>query len=209
MPFQPLPRLLPVLASVLAAGVMLTVASCSHVTPLGPDPAATMPQPHQLRSPLVLEDMRMQQSTIGVGCPAGSVALSGNAGPCYRSTGTPATITSAGVSRLTSFQPPTPPGQQQAEPAQYGFWITVPAADAPAVTAVITAVEGPLSSGAPGQGPVASAVPASQPVPAISVAGQTSLLVGFTMRFTGREVEVFLASRNQALQLQRILAASG
>ena len=35
MPFQPLPRLLPVLASVLAAGVMLTVASCSHVTPLG------------------------------------------------------------------------------------------------------------------------------------------------------------------------------
>jgi hypothetical protein len=206
-PFQSLPRLLSVLASVLAAGVMLTVASCSHVTPLGPDPAATMPQPHQLQSPLVLEDMRMQHSTPGGGCPAGSVALSGSAGPCYRTTGTPATITSAGVSPITSFQPPTPPGQQQAEPTQYGFWITVPAADAPAVTAVIPAAEGQGSSGA--QGPVASAVPASQPVPAISVAGQTSLLVGFTIRFTGREVEVFLASRNQALKLQRILAASG
>ena len=207
MPFQSLPRLLSVLASVLAAGVMLTVASCSHVTPLGPDPATTMPQPHQLRSPLVLEDMRMQHSTPGGGCPAGSAALSGIAGPCYRTTGTPATITSAGVSPITSFQPPTPPGQQQAEPTRYGFWITVPAADAPAVTAVILAAEGQGSSGA--QGPVASAVPASQPVPAISVAGQTSLLVGFTIRFTGREVEVFLASRNQALQLQRILAASG
>ena len=77
MPFQSLPRLRSVLASVLAAGVMLTVASCSHVTPLGPDPAATMPQPHQLRSPLVLEDMRMQQPTIGVGCPARSIKLSG------------------------------------------------------------------------------------------------------------------------------------
>jgi hypothetical protein len=207
MPFQSLPRLLSVLASVLAAGVLLTVASCSHVTPLGPSPAAAMPQPHQLRSPLVLEDMRMQQSTPAGGCPAGSVALSGSAGPCYRMTGTPATITSAGVSPVTSFQPPAPPGQQQAEPTQYGFWITVPAADAPAVTAVIPAAEGQGSSGT--QGPVASAVPASQPVPAISVAGQTSLLVGFTTRFTGREVEVFLASRNQALQLQRILAASG
>jgi hypothetical protein len=36
------PRPSPVLASVLAtAGIMLTAASCSHVTPLGPDSAAT------------------------------------------------------------------------------------------------------------------------------------------------------------------------
>jgi hypothetical protein len=202
MPFQSLPRLLSVLASVLAVGVMLTVASCSHVTPVGPDPA----QPHQLRSPLILEDMRMQPSSAAGGCPAGSVALASVAGPCYRTTGTPTTITSAAVSSVTSFQPPTPPGQQQAEPTQYGFWITVPAADAPAVTAVIPVAEGPGSSNA--RGPVASAVPASQPVPAISVAGQTSLLVGFAIRSTGREVEVFLASRDQAVQLQRILAAS-
>src|SRR5215472_14186157 len=40
MPFQPLPRPLSVLASVLAAGLMVTVASCSSpITPLGPDGA--------------------------------------------------------------------------------------------------------------------------------------------------------------------------
>jgi len=203
MSSQPSPRQSLIFATALAAGVMLTVAGCSHVTPLGPDPAATMPQLHQLRSPLVLEDMRQQPAPVGGSCPAGSVELSGNAAGCYRTTGTLATITSAGVSPITSFQPPKPPGQ----PVQYGFWITVPAADASAVTAVIAAAEAPGSSGA--QGPVTSPVSASQPVPAISVAGHTLLLVGFTIGKTGREVEVFLASRNQALQFQRTLVSSG
>jgi hypothetical protein len=202
MTSQPSPRRSLIFATALAAGVMLTVASCSHVTPLGPDPAATMPQLHQLRSPLVLEDMRQQPAPVGGGCPAGSVELSGNAAGCYRTTGTSATITSAGVSPITSFQPPKPPGQ----PVQYGFWITVPAADASAVTAVITPAEAQGSSGT--QGPVASTVSASQLVPAISVAGHTSLLVGFTMGSTGREVEVFLGSRNQALQFQRTLVSA-
>jgi hypothetical protein len=208
MTSQPSPRRSLIFATALAAGVMLTVASCSHVTPLGPDPAATMPQLHQLRSPLVLEDMRQQRAPVGGGCPAGSVEFSGNAAGCYRTTGTSATITSAGVSSITSLQPPTPPGQ----PVQYGFWITVPAADASAVTAVITAAEAQGSSGAQGspgtQGPVTSTVSASQPVPAISVAGHTSLLVGFTMGSTGREVEVLLSSRNQALQFQRALVSA-
>ena len=210
---QPLPRPLLVLAGVLAAGLMLAVGGCSHVTPLGPDQAAAMPQPHQLRSPLVLEDMRMEHSTVGGGCPAGSVEFSGPAAGCYRAVGASATITSAGVSSLTSFQPPTPSGQQQAVPAQYGFWITVPAADASAVNAVITAAGGPGGSGSQGssaaQGPVASAASPAQSVPAISVAGQTSLLVGFSVRSAGRETEIFLASKNQALALQRTLTPSG
>jgi hypothetical protein len=210
MPFQSPPRLASALAGALAAGVMLTVAGCSQVTPLGPDPAAAMPQPHQLRSALVLEEMHMVQSAPGGSCPAGSVEASwssGQAPGCYRATGTPVTITSAGVSGLTSFQPPAPPGQ----PAQYGFWIAVPAADAPAVSAVITAVSGPGGTKSPSgaQGPVSSAVPVSQPVPAVSVAGDTMLLRGFSSRFAGREIEVFLNSRNQALQLQRALTPSG
>ena len=209
MSSQPSLRRSSIFAGALAAGVMLTVAGCSHVTPLGPDPAATVPQLHQLRSPLILEDMRQQPAPVGGGCPAGSVKLSGNAAGCYRTTGTSATITSAAVSPITSFQPPAPPGQ----PVQYGFWITVPAADASAVTAVITPAEAPGSSGAQGspgtQGPVASAVSASQPVPAISVAGHTSLLVGFSIGKTGREVEVFLSSRNQALQFEHTLVSSG
>ena len=114
MPFQPPPRLSSVLASVLAAGVMLTVASCSHLTPLGPDPAATMPQPHHLRSPFILQDMRIQPPAPAGGCPAGWVALPGGGSPstCYRTTGTPVTITSAAVSPVSSFRPPPPPGQQ-------------------------------------------------------------------------------------------------
>jgi hypothetical protein len=209
MSSQPSLRRSSIFASALAAGVMLTVAGCGHVTPLGPDPTATVPQLHPLRSLLVLEDVRQQPGPVGGGCPAGSVKFSGNAAGCYRTTGTSATITSAGVSPVTSFQPPAPAGQ----PVQYGFWITVPAADASAVMAVITAAEAPGSSGAQSssgtQGPVSSTVSASQPVPAISVAGHASLLVGFSIGKTGRQVEVFLPSRNQALQFQRTLVSSG
>jgi hypothetical protein len=204
MPFQLPPRLSSVLVSVLAAGVMLTVASCSHLTPLGPDSAATMPQPHHLRSPLILQDIRAQSSAPADGCPAGYVTNSGNPGPCYGpKTGPPVTITSAGVSSVFSFRPPTPPGQQQAAPVQYGFWITLPADDAPALTAVI-----PAPSGPPGP-PTARAVTSAAIIPTISVAGRTWVLAGFATRFTDRELEVVLPSRNQALQLQRILAASG
>ena len=186
MPFQLLPRLSPVLVSVLAAGLMLTVAGCSHLTPLGT--AATMPQPHHLRSPLVLQRTLSQ-------CYA-----------CYGpKTGTPVTITSAGVSQVYPFQPPSPPGPgQQAVPVEYGLWITVPAAEVPAVATVI-----PADSGTPGP-PTASAVTGAATTPAISVAGRTWVLVGYnTTRFASREFEVFLSSRNQALQLQRMLAASG
>ncbi|MGD0558421.1 MAG: hypothetical protein ABSA93_26030 [Streptosporangiaceae bacterium] len=204
MPFQPPPRLTAAAASVLAAGLILTAASCSHVTPLGPDPAAAVPQPHHLRSPLVLQDMRSQPPAPAGGCPAGYVTLPGGASPgmCYRKTGTPVTITSAGVSPVSSFRPPAPSGQQTV-PIQYGFWITLPAADVPALSAVI-----PTASGSPSS-PIASVVTSAATIPAVSVAGRTWVLIGFTTRFTDRELEVFLPSRNQALQLQGMLAASG
>ena len=87
MPFPCPPRRLPVLASVLAAaGVVLAVASCTgHITPLGPDQAAAMPQPHHLQSPLILQD-RHTQGLVGRvgqpgGCPAGWVTLSAGPGP--------------------------------------------------------------------------------------------------------------------------------
>jgi hypothetical protein len=185
MRFHLPPRPSSVLVSVLAAGLMLTAASCSHITPLGPD---AMPQPHHLRSPLVLQSMRSQC----FGCY----------GP---KTGAPVTITSAGVSQVYPFRPPSPPGPgQQAVPVEYGFWITVPAAEVPAVATVI-----PADSGTPGP-PTASAVTGADTTPAISVDGRTWVLVGSnTTRFADREFEVFLSSRNQALQLQAILAASG
>jgi len=206
MPFPPPPRLPTAAASVLAAGLMLTVAGCSHLTPLGPDPAATMPQPHHLRSPLVLQDVGIKPPAPAGGCPAGYVALPAGGSPstCYGTTGTLVTITSAAVSPVSPFQPPPPPGQQ-AVPVQYVFWITVPAADAPALTAVTTTVTGPQR---PQQGPPTATSAATTSL-TISVAGRTWVLAGFGTRFTGRQFEVALPSRNQALQLQRILAASG
>ena len=207
MPFQPPPRLSSFLASVLAAGLMLTAASCSHVTPLGPDPAATMPQPHHLRSPLILQAVRVPSPAPVGSCPAGYVTLPGGRSPgtCYRTTSRSVTITSAAVSPVSPFQPPAPPGQQ-AVPVQYVFWITVPAADAPALTAVTTTVTGP--QGPPGTPGLPTAGAATSAL-IISVAGHTWALVGFGTRFAGRQLELALPSRNQALQLQRILASSG
>ena len=207
MPFRPPPRLPAAAASVLAAGFMLTVASCSHLTPLGPDPGATMPQPHHLRSPLVLQDVGIQPPAPAGGCPAGYVMLPGGGSPgtCYGTTGTRVTITSAAVSSVSPFRPPPPPAQQ-AVPVQYVFWITVPAADAPALTAFITKVTGPQR---PQQGPPTATTSAATTALTISVAGRTWVLAGFGTRFTGRQLEVALSSRNQALQLQRILAAPG
>jgi hypothetical protein len=122
MPFQITPRTSPVLACVLAAGLMLFVASCSQVTPLGP----TAPQPTQLRSPFTLQAMGIQSPTPTGRCPAGSVALSGGPGQCSRQLGTPATFTSAAVSPVST------------SPPLYGFTITLPAAGVPALTAVTT-----------------------------------------------------------------------
>ena len=201
MPYQRA-RLPSALASVLAAaGMVLAVASCTgHIAPLGPDPAATLPQPHHLRSPLILQDMLTQGLVPPPGgCPAGWVLLSGG---CYRKTGTPVTITSAAVSPVFPFQPPTPPGQQ-APAVQYGFSITVPSADVSALAAVL-----PTAPGPPGP-PTASAVTPATPIPAISVAGRTWILLGYGTPSAGGEFDVTLPSRNQALQLQRMLAASG
>lgn len=184
----------------LAAGLMLTAASCSHLTPLGPDPAATIPPPHHLRSPLVLQEMRTQQSApVGGNCQAGYVTLAGGGSTgCYRTTGTKVTITSAAVSPVSPFRPP-PPGQQ-AVPVQYVFWITLPAADAPALTALTAVIAGPPNQGHPTASAATSAL-------TISVAGRTWVLVGFATRFAGRQFEAALSSRNQAIQIQRMLAA--
>jgi hypothetical protein len=190
MTFQHPPRPASVLASVLAAGLMLTAVSCSHLTPLGPD---ALPQPHHLRSPFVLQAMRMEPPAPVDGCPAGYTLFpepDTDPGLCARPVGSPVTITSAAVSPLSSFQPKPPLGQP-AGPAQYGFTITLPAADVPALTAVTTTaahVQGPLS---------------------LSVAGRTWLLPIVVRPFTSRQLQIPMPSRNQALQLQRILASSG
>ena len=112
-------------------------------------------------------------------CPSGSVALSGGPGQCYRQLGTPVTITSAYVGSVVTGTSHIPPGQ-------YGFWVTLPAADLPALHALTTAAYN------------------AQGFLGISVAGQTWLLPRVRAPFTG-PLEMVLPAKDQVLLLHRLL----
>ena len=193
MPFPPPPRRPSALARVLAtAGIMLTVASCtSRITPLGPESTPTLPPSRHLGSPIMLQVMRSRPETAPGKCPAGYVALSAPyPGTCYRSLGTPVTITSAGISSVSMNRSSPPPGQPKG-PASYGFTIAVPAADVTSVTAVVKRAydaRGAL---------------------AVNVAGKTWEAPQVDTPFQGQQLQISLPSKNQALQLYRILVPSG
>jgi hypothetical protein len=194
MPVQRSPRPWPVLASVLAAGLMLTVASCSHLAPLGPHPTpVAMPPPRHLGSPIILQVMRSQPPTATGRCPAGSAAVPVPRGaapmPCYRPIGRPVTITSAAVSSVSLL--PSGPPSHPARSASYGFMVAVPAADVATVTAAIRRAYD------------------SRDALGVSVAGKLWEAPQIAGPFPGRQLEIALLSRNQALQLHRILIPSG
>jgi hypothetical protein len=181
-----------VLASALAtAGIMLTALGCSHVTPLGPDPAGTPGPPRQLGSPIILRVMHGEPATPAGGCPAGSVAVFVPPGSapmgCYRPVGTPMTITSAAVSPVVVLpQPPPPPGQS-AGPAQYGFTVVVPAADVAAVTALITQAHD------------------SRDALGITAAGKLWEAPQVLQAFPGQRLQVAFLRKSEALRLYRLL----
>ena len=180
MPFQPTPRISSVLASVLtAASIMLTVASCSHVTPLGPEAAPAMPPSRHLGSPIILQVMRSRPAPAAGKCPAGYVPLSapGSAGTCYRKLGSPVTITSAAVSSASA----------QGQPAVYVFRVAVPAADEAPVTAVIKQAYN------------------ARGALAVSVDGKTWTAPRVLQPFTGQQMQISLPSRKEALRLYRLL----
>jgi hypothetical protein len=191
MSFEFRPRPAPVLAGLLAAGLMLSVAGCG-VTPLGPDAAATAPPPSHLRSPIVLRAMSVQLPTPAGGCPAGFTMISvpGNPGACVRPLDAPVTITSAAVSSVSSFQPRTPSGQAAGPPA-YQIMITLPAADVAATTAVVTTAYD------------------SRGGVDFSVAGRSWGLPMVLRPFRSQQLSVALPSKNQALQLYHLLVPSG
>jgi hypothetical protein len=222
MPFRPPPRPSSVLASALAAaGLMLTVASCSHITPLGPDAAATLPPPRHLGSPIIVQVMRLQPPAATGGCPAGWVAESVPGGPVLRVSARHGRVHRVGPgSTPTPPAPPPPPGSMpcyrpagtpvtitsaavspvstyQPPPGQakgpnlYGFTVAVPAADVAAVTAVIRQAYN--SGGAVG----------------ISVAGKLWQAPHVREPFPGQRLQIAFLSKNQARQLYRILIPSG
>jgi hypothetical protein len=192
MSFEFRPRPASVLAGLLAAGLMLTVAGCGHLLPLGPDAAATAPPPSHLRSPIVLQAMSVQPPAPAGGCPARFTMISvpGNPGECVRPLGTPVTITSAAVSAVSSFQPRAPSGQAQGPPV-YQIMITLPAADVTAATAVVTTAYD------------------SQGGVDFSVAGRSWGLPMVFKPFRSQQLSIALPSKNQALQLHRLLVSSG
>jgi hypothetical protein len=230
VPFQP-PRPLSVLASALtAAGLVLAVASCSNITPLGPEPApVSLPPARDLGSPIIMQAMRPQPPTPAGECPAGSVALFGSdpnvprmvvqaqpvhtkilhgstatpASPpspasapvappalsagvaCYLPVGTPVTITSAAVSSVTT-------DRNQPPPAWYVFVVAFPAADVPALTALIRqAYDSGDALGMSVAGKLWQAPQARSKVNAL------------------RAEQINLLSRNQAVQLHSLLIPSG
>ncbi len=217
MPCQPPPRPLSVLASALAAaGVVLAVAGCSHITPLGPAPApVSLPPARDLGSPIVMQVMRSQPPTPTGRCPAGSVALFGSEPnvlrtavgppqPVQGSTATPTATPAAPPAGAACYLPAGRPvtitsaavssvttRQHQPGPAWYVFVVAFPTADVPALTALIRQAYD--SGDALG----------------MSVAGKLWQAPQPRRKFTAlRAEQINLLSRTQAFQLYRLLVPS-
>jgi len=174
------------------AGLVLTVAGCGHVLPLG---LSAIPVPSQLASAIVLQPAFVAPSSQSLPaqgppspatCPAGYTMLPAagqppGGGGCYRKLGPPATFTTAAV---TVFRQP---GGPQGQPARYVLRITLPAAEAAALTAITTNVAG------------------TQEQLAIIIARQVWGAFVTLKPLTNGEFEIPLQSLNQALQLQHTM----
>ena len=223
MPCQLPRRPLPVLASGLAAaGLVLAVAGCSNVTPLGPDPApVSLPPARDLGSPIIMQIMRSQPPTPAGRCPAGSIALFGSepnvprtavasgrpvqAGAGSTATPTPAATPAAPPAGVACYRRVGTPvtitsaavssvttNRNQPGPACYEFVVAFPAADVTALTALIRQA---YDSG--------DAV-------GMSVAGKLWQAPQTRRKFNAlRAEQINLLSRTQASQLYRLLVPPG
>jgi hypothetical protein len=196
-----------VLVGVLAAaGIMLALAGCD-VTPLGPTqargPTSTVeatpvgsPQLvrlYTLASPIIVQVMRSQSPPATGACPVGQVEVSLPPGaapmPCFRPVGTTVTLTTAGLSQVSTDQQAPAAGQPQ--PASYGFVVAVQAAQVAAVTALITqAYDSHAALG-------------------ITVDGKLWEAPQVLQAFSGQQFQISLQSRNQAVQLYDLLVPPG
>ncbi len=188
-------------AGVALAGLVLTVAGCSQALPLGPAPTPP-PAPARLASAIVLQPGVTDPGASVSKCPAGSVALTGpgatngppgGGGPvsspstptgvCFRTLGKPVTFTTAGVA--VAEQPARSQPVQQ--PASWVVRINLPAAEAAELASVTTRLAG------------------TQDQLAIIIAGQTWAMPVTLQPLTGGEFAFSAESKNQALQVQRLL----
>ena len=235
---MPHPRPLPVLASALAAvGVVLAAASCSNITPLGPDPASVaMPPPRHLGSPIIVLVMRVRPPNSAGGCPAGwaAVSLPAGGGPRVATGAVPVGRPRRVVPRGASASPvPPPPAASPAPPPPSaapaptpcyrpaGTPVTITSA---AVSSVLTYRPPPGRPKGPDLYGFIVAVPGADVAAVtevirqaydtgsavgISVAGKLWQAPQVQQPFPGQRLQVTLLSRNQARQLYRILVPSG
>jgi hypothetical protein len=226
MPCQPPPRSLSVLASVLtAAGLVLAVAGCSHVTPLGPEPApASLPPARDLGSPISMQIMRGQPPTPTGQCPAGSIDLSGSEPNVPRiavALGRPVPVgTGSAATPPPADKPATPPAPP-AGVACYrpvGTPVTITSAAVSSVTTnrnqpgpawYVFVVAFPTADVSALTALIRQAYNAGDAV-GMSVAGKLWQAPQPRHGFNAlRAEQINLLSRNQAFQLYRLLVPSG
>jgi hypothetical protein len=224
MPFQCPSRLVSVMASALAAGIVLAVAGCSQIAPLGPDPAQpSLPPPRELGSPITMQVMHWLPPSPTSRCPVGSVALFGSEPNVMRVVSRPVQVrrkelvgTGSTAFPATTATPASPP-EPEAGVACYlpvGTPITITSA---AVSSVTTYQHqpGPASYGFLVAFPAAD-VPAltaairqaydSGDALGMSVGGKLWQAPQTRRKFIAlRGEQINLLSRNQAFQLYRLL----
>jgi hypothetical protein len=173
-------------AALALAGLLLAVAGCGRVLPLG---LSAVPVPGHLAAAITLQPgvpAPAQGAPSAASCPAGSAPLpAADLAPfstvCFQRLGPPVTFTSAAA---TVYRQPAGP---QGQPAHYVLRITLTPAGAAALSAVTTQVAG------------------TKDALAITVVGQAWAIVGMSQPVTNGEFGIPLESLSQALQLQRIL----
>jgi hypothetical protein len=227
MPLQRPPRPLPVLASALAAaGLVLALASCSHITPLGPDPTpVTMPPPRHLGSPIIVQVMRVQPSNSTGGCPAGWVAVSLPAGGGPRVSHAQAvpvgSAVPVGPNGASASPAPPPPSASITCYRAAGTPVTITSA---AVSSVLTYRPPPGQPKGPDLYGFIVAVPGADVAAVTAIIRQahdTGSAVGISVAgklwqapmvrrpFPGQRLQITLLSRNQARQLHHTLVPAG
>lgn len=186
------------IAGAAVAGLALAVAGCSQALPLRPT-ASAPPTPVRLASSIVMQPGLTDPGASVGHCPAGSVALSGpgatgaaptgtsaaapSVGVCFRELGRAVTFTSAGVTVYEQAARSQPAPQ----PASWNVAVNLPAAEAAALTSVTTKLAG------------------TQDQLAIIIGGQTWGMPITLQPLTHGEFVLDMQSKNEALQLQRLL----
>jgi len=232
MPCEPPRRLLSILASALAAAcVVLAVAGCSNITPLGPGPAPVrLPPARDLGSPIIMQLMRSQPPTPTDRCPAGSIALFGSepnvprAVAASRAVGPPVPVRSQltqGSTAAPALTPTATPAAQPAGVACYrpvGTPVTITSAQVSSVTTnrnqsgpawYVFVVAFPAADVAALTALIRQAYDSGDAV-GMSVAGKLWQAPQPRRRFIAlRAEQITLLSRTQAFQLYRLLVPSG